>query len=235
MLFRSQNVTLDRDYAVANPDVAPGDYVALAVSDTGAGMSPDVLARVFEPFFTTKPEGKGTGLGLSMVFGFIKQSGGHLRIYSEVGAGTITRIYLPRATAAQAAPQAAARAAEAAAPSRGETVLVVEDNPGVMSLVVTQIEHLGYRVLAADGAAAAMAILKDAQPIDLLFTDIMMPGGMTGRDLAREAAVLKPGLKVLFTSGFFGSDLQDTDRLGAHDLFLSKPYQIGRASCRGRV
>ena len=94
-----------------------------------------------------------------------------------------------------------------------------------MSLVVTQIEHLGYRVLAADGAAAAMAILKDAQPIDLLFTDIMMPGGMTGRDLAREAAVLKPGLKVLFTSGFFGSDLQDTDRLGAHDLFLSKPYR----------
>src|SRR5262249_30680029 len=156
--------------------------VHVAVTDTGAGMPPQVVARVFEPFFTTKAEGKGTGLGLSMVFGFIQQSGGHIRINSEVGKGTTVSIYLPRATGA--ALERGVKSAEPALTSLrcDETILVVEDNPGVRQTVIRQLSDLGYKVIEADGAAAALAVLQRSEPIDLLFTDIIMPGGKNGRD-----------------------------------------------------
>ena len=225
LVFETHNASLDADYATLNPEVVPGDYALLAVSDTGTGIPPEILGRVFEPFFTTKPVGKGTGLGLSMVFGFIKQSGGHIKIYSEVGKGTIVRLYLPRARAERPATTARPPTAEADVPRGTETVLVVEDNPGVRLTVLRQLQDLGYRVLEADGADAALATLLGSEPVDLLFTDIVMPGGMNGRELAHQAEALRPGLKVLFTSGFMGTGLQDKLQLRPRDTFLGKPYR----------
>jgi CheY-like chemotaxis protein len=222
LTIETKNTELDADYAAANPEVEPGEYVLLEVSDTGAGMPPEVLAQVFEPFFTTKELGEGTGLGLSRVFGFVKQSRGHIKIYSEVGHGTIVRIYLPRAT--QLAPTPAAVAAIAPA-HRNESILVVEDNPGVRDVVVKQLEELGYRVRAADGPQQALAFLKEADyEVDLLFTDLVMPG-MNGADLAQAATALRPRLKVLFTSGYSGTALRNDERLKDNELFLSKPYR----------
>jgi signal transduction histidine kinase len=222
LTIETKNTELDADYAAANPEVEPGEYVLLEVSDTGVGMPPDVLAQVFEPFFTTKELGEGTGLGLSMVFGFVKQSQGHIKIYSEVGHGTIVRIYLPRAM--QLTPTPAAVAGIAAA-HRNESILVVEDNPGVRDVVVKQLGDLGYRVRAADGPQQALAFLKETgYPVDLLFTDLVMPG-MNGADLAQAATALRPSLKVLFTSGYSGSALRNDDRLKDDGIFLSKPYR----------
>ena len=223
--IETRNIVLDADDVDMSPDIVPGDYVALAVSDNGAGMSQETLARVFEPFFTTKSEGRGTGLGLSMVFGFIKQSGGHIKIYSEIGAGTTVRIYLRRAPESGVAAAAPTQAVTAAGTAQGETILVVEDNPAVRATVVAQLESLGYTYHEAENGAAALALLRSDTKIDLLFTDIMMPGGMSGRDLAREAAMLRPGLRVLFTSGFLGGSLQDANRIRSGDLLLSKPYR----------
>ena len=222
LTIETRNTELDADYAAANPEVEPGEYVLLEVSDTGAGMTPEVLAQVFEPFFTTKGLGEGTGLGLSMVFGFVKQSQGHIKIYSEVGHGTVVRIYLPRAT--QLTPTPAAVAAIAPA-HRNESILVVEDNPGVREVAVKQLRDLGYQVRAADGPQQALAFLRETDyEVDLLFTDLVMPG-MNGADLAQAAAALRPGLKVLFTSGYSGSALRDDQRLKNDGMFLGKPYR----------
>ena len=166
----------------ANPDVKPGPYVMLAVSDTGAGMSQDVLDKVFEPFFTTKEVGKGTGLGLSMVYGFVKQSGGHIRIYSEVGHGTTIKLYLPPARGqVEAAPAAAAPL-----PPGNETILVVEDDALVRNFVTAQLQSLGYRTVDAANGPAALNLIEGGQAFDLLFTDVIMPGGMSGRELAEK-------------------------------------------------
>ena len=222
LTIETKNTELDADYAAANPEVEPGEYVLLEVSDTGTGMTPEVLAQAFEPFFTTKEPGEGTCLGLSMVFGFVKQSQGHIKIYSEVGHGTVVRIYLPRAT--QLTPTPAAVAAIAAA-HRNESILVVEDNPGVREVVVKQLSDLGYRVRAADGPQQALASLRETDyEVDLLFTDLVMPD-MNGADLAQAAAALRPGLKVLFTSGYSGSALRNDQRLKEDGMFLSKPYR----------
>ena len=174
----------------------------IAVSDTGCGIPPALLERVFEPFFTTKEVGKGTGLGLSMVFGFVKQSGGHIRIYSEEGHGTSVKIYLPRATGLQ---QTAAEAQVSSGIEGGnETILVVEDDSLVRRYVMTQIESLGYTTLEAANASDALRIIDDVATIDLLFTDVIMPGAMNGRHLVDEALKRRPGLKTLYHVGIYG-------------------------------
>jgi len=217
------NRRLDADYAALHSEVTPGDYVMIAVSDTGTGMTPDVLAHIFEPFFTTKALGKGTGLGLSMVFGFIKQSGGHIGVYSEPGAGTTFRLYLPRTLAESVeGPRP-----DGAAPHRaaGETVLVVEDNEALRRLVARQVAELGYRVIAAPNAAEALALL-DSGGVDLLFTDVIMPGDMDGFGLARHVLARWPHVRVVLTSGF--PETRIDGKLGASSAMvglLSKPYR----------
>ena len=220
-----RNVALGEDDAARHPEVKAGSYVVIEVSDTGTGMTPEALARAFEPFFTTKEVGKGTGLGLSMVHGFVKQSGGHVEIDSAVGRSTSVRIYLPRVAERRAAP-AAVPAETARSLGGSETVLVVEDNEGVRKTVAAQLTGLGYRVLeAADGEAALAILDRPGQAIDLLFTDIVMPGKVDGYALAEAAADRWPGLKVLLTSGFPGRRL-DAGGEGPSDLhLLSKPYR----------
>jgi CheY-like chemotaxis protein len=193
----------------------------IEVSDTGTGIPAEIMARIFEPFFTTKEVGKGTGLGLSMVFGFVKQSGGHVNVYSEPGAGTTFRLYLPRDSEdAKAAEAEAARGADSAA-GDGETILIVEDNPGMRRVVKRQLVELGYRVLEAEGGAAALAILSQ-EKIALLFSDIVMPGGMNGIALAEKATAAWPAIKIILTSGFPDAHLGDQI---ANIRLLSKPYR----------
>ena len=223
LTIETENVHLDSGYAARNAEVTPGDYAMLAVSDSGVGMPPTVIERALQPFFTTKGPGKGTGLGLSMVYGFVKQSGGHMKIYSEVGHGTTMRLYLPSATGEKAS--AEAPPLEAGLPRGNETVLVVEDDAQVRKLVVSQLAGLGYRVLEAPDGPAAEAILEGGQPIDLLFTDIVMPGGMTGHQLVERARRRLPGLKVLFTSGYTENAILHQGRLDPGVHLLSKPYK----------
>jgi CheY-like chemotaxis protein/two-component sensor histidine kinase len=225
LTIETKNTHLDADYAALNRDVVPGDFVLLEVSDTGVGIPADALPHVFEPFFTTKEVGRGTGLGLSMVFGFVKQSQGHIKIYSEPGQGTIVRLYMPRA---EATAPAAAPKVEAPVPAqkRDEIILVVEDNAAVRSTVTGQLASLGYTIVEAENPAVALSLLGDpALRADLLFTDIVMPGGMNGHELARAALALRPELKVLYTSGYSGSALRNGDRLLEGEHFLSKPYR----------
>jgi len=225
LTIETKNTHLDADYAALNPGAVPGDYVLLEVSDTGRGMPAETLAQVFEPFFTTKDVGQGTGLGLSMVFGFVKQSEGHIKIYSEVGQGTTVRLYFPRGAHETQATTVASAALKP--PEKGnETVLVVEDDAAVRATVVRQLTELGYTVLEVENGNAALLLLKNPESrIDLLFTDLVMPGGMSGRDLARAARVERPSLRVLFASGYPGTALHDGDRLPEQEHFLSKPYR----------
>jgi CheY-like chemotaxis protein len=221
LLLETRNVVLDEVYAQANPDVRPGPYVMLAVSDTGTGMPPEVLDKVFEPFFTTKEVGKGSGLGLSMVYGFVKQSGGHIRIYSEVGHGTTIKLYLPPARGQADAVQVAA-----APLARGTgTIMVVEDDALVRNFVTTQLQSLGYNTVAAANGPAAMNLIEGGQAFDLLFTDVIMPGGMSGRELAEKAMKLRPGIKVLYTSGYTDNAIVHQGRLDPGVLLLMKPYR----------
>jgi CheY-like chemotaxis protein len=200
--------------------VAPGQYVMLAVTDTGHGMGPDIVARVFEPFFTTKPEGKGTGLGLAQAYGFIKQSGGHIKIYSEPGDGTTVKIYLPRTRReADTSPAALGGRVEGGS----EHILVVEDDDGVRAAVSDMMADLGYRVSRANGADAALALLHKERP-DLIFTDVVMPGSIPTREFARRAQDMHPGLPVLYTSGYTHNAIVHNGRLDDDALLLSKPY-----------
>jgi CheY-like chemotaxis protein len=221
--LETRNVYLDESYASIHSDVAVGNYVMIAVSDTGTGISPENLEKVFDPFFTTKDVGKGTGLGLSMVFGFVKQSGGNVKIYSEVGHGTSVKIYLPRSSGLQET----ASEAEAASNVRGgnETILVVEDDALVRKYVITQIASLGYGTLQSANAAEALKLVESGVPIDLLFTDVIMPGGMNGRQLVEAAIKLRPALRVLFTSGYTENAIVHHGRLDAGVLLLAKPYR----------
>jgi signal transduction histidine kinase/CHASE3 domain sensor protein len=221
LLLETSNVVLDEVYVAVNPDTQAGEYVMLAISDTGSGMPPEVRERVFEPFFTTKEVGKGTGLGLSMVYGFVKQSGGHIRIDSEAGAGTTIRLYLPPAQG-----QPDAMPADHTATSGGhETILVVEDDAMVRSFVITQLQGLGYKTIAASDARTAMAIVERGEAFDLLFTDVIMPGGMSGRALAEAIMRLRPNLKVLYTSGYTDSAVVHDGRIDEGVLLLAKPYR----------
>ncbi len=200
LTIETANVTLDQDYARENSEVKPGDYALLAVTDTGSGIPAEIISRVMEPFFTTKPAGQGSGLGLSMIYGFAKQSGGHLKIYSEVGHGTTVKLYLPRGRGPAAAESKEPRTKTA----RGghETILIVEDNAALRQTAAKQLAKLGYRFLEAENGEAALAILRTTKGIDLLFTDIVMTGNLTGRGLAREASRLRPDLKILLTTGY---------------------------------
>jgi signal transduction histidine kinase len=216
------NVSLDEPYAAQQADVAAGPYVMLAVTDTGTGMTPDVKARAFEPFFTTKREGQGTGLGLPQVYGFVRQSGGHIRIYSEVGHGTAVKIYLPRATQAQDW-----TGTEPLRPVEGgsETIMVVEDDAEVRVGAVEVLESLGYRVLEAANADHALELLEKSAEIDLLFTDVVMPGSLKAAELARRAKQLFPHIAVLFTSGYTETAALENRELDPGAQLLSKPYR----------
>ena len=221
LLLETRNVVLDEAYAQANAEVQPGRYVMLAVSDSGTGMPAGVRDKAFEPFFTTKEVGKGSGLGLSMVYGFVKQSGGHIKIYSEAGHGTTIRLYLPPAHGAADA------TTSAAAPISGgsETILVVEDDSLVRNFVVVQLQGLGYKTIAVADSRAAMILVENGEPFDLLFTDVIMPGGMTGRQLADEVIKRRPGMKVLYTSGYTDNAIVHHGRLDEGVLLLTKPYR----------
>ena len=226
---------LDADYASMYPEVRTGSYVLISVTDTGQGMPAEVRQRAFEPFFTTKGVGAGTGLGLSMVYGFTKQSGGHVQIYSEVGQGTSVRLFLPAAS--MVAPQAEAAAdgllAPSGLPGGSETILVVEDDVRVRRVAVARLEDMTYRVLQAETAAEALTVLAAHPEIALLFTDIVMPGGMSGDELAREARKLRPGLKIIMTSGFAEPSVAVRE-LAAEASWLKKPYSAMELAIRIR-
>jgi CheY-like chemotaxis protein len=215
------NASLDDDYAARHAEVSPGQYVMLAVTDTGCGMSPEVIEQVFEPFFTTKPEGRGTGLGLSQVYGFVKQSGGHIKIYSEPGHGTTIRIYLPRSRQME---DVATETETGPAAGGTETILVVEDDQDVRAVVVETLSDLGYRVLKAKDADSALAIVESGVPVDLLFTDVVMPGSLHSPELARKARERLPKIAVLFTSGYTENAIVHGGRLDDGVELLSKPY-----------
>ncbi|WP_439894296.1 PAS domain S-box protein (plasmid) [Ralstonia sp. 25C] len=215
------NATLDDDYVVSFPDVSAGQYVMLAVTDTGTGMAPEVMERAFDPFFSTKPEGEGTGLGLSMAYGFVKQSGGHIRLYSEVGEGTTVRVYLPRSTGTAVEP---ARAKASGLKQGDETILVVEDDAKVRETVVDLLSGLGYAVLKANNAEQALAVVESGVHIDLLFTDVVMPGALRSTEMVRRAVQTLPALKVLYTSGYTQNAIVHGGRLDPGVELLSKPY-----------
>jgi signal transduction histidine kinase/CheY-like chemotaxis protein len=214
------NAHLDDAYAVAHADVTPGQYVMLAVTDTGTGMPPEVVARVFEPFFTTKPEGKGTGLGLAQAYGFTKQTGGHIKIYTEVGHGTTIKLYLPRTRREADAMDSVQHPAEGGS----EHILVVEDDEGVRAAVSDMLADLGYRVSRAENAEVALALLLKEKP-DLIFTDVVMPGSIPTREFTRRAQEMHPGMRILYTSGYTQNAIVHNGKLDDDALLLSKPYR----------
>jgi len=239
LLIETSNVELDAAYAVANAEAKPGSYVLISVSDTGNGMAPDVLDRAFEPFFTTKVGGQGTGLGLSQVYGFVTQSGGHVKLYSGLGLGTTVRIYLPREQQAQTVEwrQEAPPLADASDIPRsrpGETILVVEDDDNVRDYTVGSLRELGYSVLEAGDAAPALAILERGSRIDLLFTDLGLPGRIDGRVLSERARDLRPSLRVVITTAYAGTALIHDGRLDAGVELLSKPFSFEALAVRIR-
>jgi CheY-like chemotaxis protein len=229
----TEEVELDARSLGPSIDVRPGRYVMVCVADEGSGMDRDTLAHVFEPFFTTKEVGKGSGLGLSMVYGFVKQSNGHVTIYSEPGLGTSVRLYLPVAAPTDAArPVAPARSADI--PRGGETILVVEDDPFVRSHAITSLESLGYRVMVASDGREALAILRSGARPALLFTDVVMPGGVNGWQLVDQARTLVPDVRVLFTSGYPQEALTGRGQADVQTDLLSKPYRLAELARRVR-
>jgi PAS domain S-box-containing protein len=224
LLIATHTAYLDQDYAAQHAEVVPGNYVVIELSDSGEGMKPEVVAHIFEPFYTTKAPGKGTGLGLSMVFGFVKQSGGHINVYSEPGRGTTFRLYLRPATAGSLAEDVESPPLQPA-PDAHETILVVEDNAQLRQVVVKQLRGLGFQVLDVDNAKRALELVALKGKVDLLFTDVVLPGEMDGCALAREVISRLPDAKILLTSGFPGARLTDMQSLGTSIRLLSKPYR----------
>jgi PAS domain S-box-containing protein len=233
LTIETANTDIDRSYAVLHAEVLPGQYVLISVSDTGTGMSEDAISRAFEPFFTTKPVGEGTGLGLSQVYGFVKQSGGHVKIYSELGQGTCVKIYLPRlhVLARIDAPDEPPSAPEAAAE---ETILVVEDDDDVRAYSVEILRELGYRVIEAHDGPSALRLLERQFRVDLLFTDVVLPGGMTGAQVAAQARGAKPDLKVLFTTGYARNAIVHHGRLDQGVQLITKPFSMSDLATRVR-
>ena len=222
LALKTCNVSLDTNDEVGEYGLPAGNYACLSVQDSGSGMAPDVIARAFEPFFTTKPLGHGTGIGLASVYGFAKQSGGNATIYSEIDGGTVVTLYLP------AVARSGETGSESASPlpkSTGETILVVEDNPDLRTLSLTRLKLLGYRVFEAESGPAALAILDSGEQIDLVFSDVVMPGGVTGYELARLARARFPSINILLTSGY-DAELASAQGEGSDDLkLLRKPYK----------
>ncbi len=232
LTLETANTALDESYSATDAEVIPGQYVMLAVSDTGCGMSKETLARAFEPFYTTKPEGRGTGLGLSMVYGFVKQSGGHVTLYSEPDQGTTVKLYFPRYRGheEQIVPQAEPQIPQA---SQGEVILVVEDNEDVRTYSVMILSDLGYRVLEAPDADSALEALRNAPRVDLLFTDVILPG-KNGRVLADAARQLRPELRVLYTTGYSRNAIVHHGRLDPGVNLISKPFTFEQLAARVR-
>jgi CheY-like chemotaxis protein len=224
LTIEAGNAMLDDEYTRHHDDLASGQYVMVAVSDTGCGMTPEILARAFEPFYTTKAEGQGTGtgLGLSMAYGFTKQTGGHIELCSEPGHGTTVKLYLPRSMEDEAV-----RVEAANDPVTGgtETILVVEDDPNVRATAVDMLTQLGYRVLKAVDAQSALSVLESGVHVDLLFSDVVMPGPMRSVELARRAKEMLPALEVLFTSGYTENAIVHGGRLDPGVALISKPYR----------
>jgi signal transduction histidine kinase/CheY-like chemotaxis protein len=218
-------VTFDEQDARANAEVVPGSHVLISVSDTGTGIPDEHLPHLFEPFFTTKDVGRGTGLGLSMVYGFVKQSGGLVRVDSQVGRGTTIKLYFPEAR--EARPTFAENAPAQLARGNGETILLVEDEPALLTLATRLLEELGYRVIGAENGPAALTIVSRGEPIDLLLTDIVMPGGMSGRQLAVEVRARRPGLAVVYMSGY-SDDVVDRAEESLDAELVAKPYEQSR-------
>jgi PAS domain S-box-containing protein len=223
LVIETSNVVLDAEFAAQNPGMTPGKYVIMSVSDSGTGMSPEVAARAFEPFYTTKKTGEGTGLGLSQVYGYIKQCGGHAKIYSELGHGTTVKLYLPSSTQEPASAETLVETRSS--PGRGETILMVEDTALVRSAVKRMLANLGYEVIDVTTGQEAIAVLQSDQAIDLLFTDMVLPGGMGGSDLALAAQRLRPKIRILLTSGYTQTKALPTASDGSTNLpLISKPY-----------
>ncbi len=220
----TSNVVIGDTQAIQYGDVKPGAYVSLSVSDDGCGMPPEVLNRAIEPFFTTKGIGKGTGLGLSMVHGFAKQSGGHMAIYSEVGDGTTVRLYFPQTAVAFEKIESAIVVPREVSRGR-ETILVVEDNPAVRQTAADMLRSLGYIVLEAGDGSEALAVAKGDRKTDILFTDVIMPGGMTGPAVAKELRARRPGLRVLYTSGYTENAFVHQGKLDEGAELLQQPYR----------
>ena len=225
LTITTANASLDDHYQRLHPEVSPGEYVMVAVTDDGEGMPSDVIDHVFEPFFTTKEVGKGSGLGLSMIYGFVKQSSGHVSIYSEPGLGTTVRIYLPQVLTKRPPTPEEVQVDEASLPNGTETVLVVEDDPFVRSYAAGRLQSLGYSVVAAVDGRDALEKLRTDVHIDLLFTDIVMPGGINGWELAELAGTIRPGLPVLLTSGYALETLVKHERHREGSIILTKPYR----------
>jgi PAS domain S-box-containing protein len=225
LVIETRRITFDADHADFHSELNAGAYVQLSISDTGVGMSPEVRDRVFEPFFTTKEKGRGTGLGLAMVYGFVKQSGGHVTIYSEVGHGTTFNLYFPQADEAVASlPSEKGQSRER--PAMGKIILVVEDDERVRQLTLKRLKMLGYQVLEAENGPRAIEILGTEPSVDLVLTDLIMPGGMSGREVATRAQELKPGVKVLLTSGYAEELVHGAEPGSKRFTVLRKPYHL---------
>jgi len=224
LTIEADSTVFDADHAEQNPDVSPGQYIQITVSDTGCGISPEDLGRVFDPFFTTKEVGKGTGLGLSMVYGFANQSKGHIRIDSALGRGTTVKLYLPKTD--QTRETKKQRPASISDPRGTEVILLVEDDKALRDFATSLLADLGYQVLEAVNGVEALRIIKTRSDIDLLFTDIVMPGGLNGLELGLEAVRLNPKLKVLYCSGYTQSAVLHEALLNKEVHVLSKPYTL---------
>jgi PAS domain S-box-containing protein len=224
LTIETQNSFLDDAYVAKQSGVTPGQYVLIAVTDTGEGMSPATMAKVFEPFFTTKPVGTGTGLGLAQVYGFVKQSNGHVKIYSEPGHGTTVKLYLPRAQGSKAEPPAMAAEHPGDLASRGETILVVEDEADVRNFTIEVLREFGYQVIGTENATTALPVIASNQRIDLMFTDIVLTGHLNGRQIADILLRQRPGTPVLFTTGYTRNAIIHNGRLDEGTEFLSKPF-----------
>ena len=234
LMIETANADLSADYVARNIGVNPGRYVMLALTDTGTGIAPELRDRIFEPFFTTKEIGKGTGLGLSMVHGFVKQTGGHIKVYSELGHGTTLKIYLPRADDDEEMSSEPGMRGLLRVAVGVETILVVEDDPHVRVLTAQQLRRFGYHVTeAADGPSALRAVEQHGAP-DLLFTDVIMPGGLTGRQLADRIKEIKPAIKILFTSGYTEDAILHQGRLDPGVHLLQKPYRSDKLAQKVR-
>jgi CheY-like chemotaxis protein len=235
LTLETMNAHIDDAYAASNPDTVPGQYVLVAVSDTGAGMAPDVLERAFEPFFTTKGVGKGSGLGLSQIYGFLKQSGGHAKIYSEVGRGSTVKLYLPRHLAGGAADESQAKHQPEIQGGRPEElILVVEDEPGVRYVAAEALKELGYSVIEAEDGPSALRLLEQHPDVQLLFTDVVMPG-MTGRELADQVGARWPKIRILYTTGYTRNAIVHGGRLDSGVHLLTKPYSRDELSRKVRA